>query len=359
MRSRFLTVAFLSAAALLVACDGGVPDVRDFGLAVPSLNPIGGASIRRIPSIDAKSLEDGSESSGPCTQWVTEVDTYNRFSGDFERLERCVSGGEIETIHTVGEMDLDDSGHYTTTYLYRDGHQVIWQFSYQPDPEAPNTTVYTGASDAGDSFSGEYRDVGGGATYASESWSLAEGNYQVDGIYERDNRFNGTVTFDDPATPQNPDWIVNNRADLDGTVTQLATTYLDHWQLNETVTLALEGSYSYSFGYDNTLTEVDPDYRGSYWFDGLGAGSGGYTQFHDDGSTLKVEQDIASDGSYDQRWWYDDASTEQPVDQEGAVHYNSDGSGSGTILTHVVGGDAETCDIEIAADGSSSIDNCR
>jgi len=359
MRSRRLTIAVLGCALLVAACDGSLPSVRGVGLTVPSLTPPGAGGIRRIPSIDAKSLEDGDETSGRCERWVTEIDTYSRRSGDFERLERCLSGGEIETIHTVGNQELDGSGHYATTYTYRDGHQVVWQYSFQPDPADPNTTSYVASSDAGESFQGQYRSLENGATHASETWDLVDGTYQIEGVYEADNRFNGSVTFDDPTTEQSPDWILDNQEDLDGTVTQQVTTYVANWQLHESVVVAPDGSYGFSFGYDDTRTEVSPDYRGGYQFDAAGAGSGGYHQYYEDGSTLEVEQQIASDGSFDQRWWFDDANTDQRVDQEGAAHYNADGSGSGTVITHVVDGGTETCDLSVSADGATSIDNCR
>jgi hypothetical protein len=345
--------------ALVAACNGSVPDVRGIDFKVPSLTPSGEGSIHRIPSIDSKSLEDGDENSGQCESWATEIDTYNLRTGEFERLETCTSGGEIESIHTVGKQEPDRSGHYTTTYLYRDGHQVVWQFSYQPDAEDSAIVVYVGGSDAGESFAGEYRQIGGGSTQAIETWRLNEGIYQVEGVYKQNSGFSGTVTFDDPDTPQNPDWIANNQTASDGTLTQTVTTFLEHWRLNETVMLAPDGSYSYGFGFDDSRTEVSPDFRGSYLFDATGVGSGGYQQFYDDGSINTIEQDIASGGSFDQRWRFDDASTDQPIDQEGAVHFNSDGSGSGTIITHVVDGGTETCDLTVAADGSSSIDNCR
>lgn len=359
MRSERLAIALLGAALLVAACDGGLPSVRGIGLAVPSLTPPGTGGIRRIPSIDAKSLEDGDENSGHCEQWVTEVDTFNLRTGDFERLERCLSGGEIETIHTTGHQESEQSGTYATTYLYRDGHQVVWQFTVEPDPADASSTIYTAASDAGESFAGHYRSMGDGATYASETWNLLDGNYQIEGVVEADGRFNGTVTFDDPSTEQNPDWVLGNQEDVDGTVTQQVTTYLVHWQLNESVVVEADGAYSLSFGYDDARTEISPDYRGGYQFDATGAGSGGYHQFYDDGSDLEVEQQIAADGSFDQRWWFDDASTDQAVDQEGAAHYNADGSGSGTVTTHVVDGGTETCDLTVSADGATSIDHCR
>ena len=46
------------------------------------------------------------------------------------------------------------------------------------------------------------------------------------------------------------------------------------------------------------------------------------------------------------------------MNRKARVHYAADGTGEGTITTHVVGGEPETCQIHIDAGGNTSVDNC-
>src|SRR5581483_11085046 len=115
----------------------------------------------------------------------------------------------------------------------------------------------------------------------------------------------------------------------------------------------------YSFQTDLLDTQVSPDYDGSYNYNADFSGSGSYTQHFDDGSTDAVSDVINSDGSVVESWSFDDASTEQSVDQTGQMTWQADGSAEGTVTTHVVGGGEQTCDVHISSSGAQTVDNCH
>lgn len=343
----------------LAGCEVGVPRVNAFGSVVPHLAPPSDAAARAVPSIEAKSLAEGEAQAGSCHEWRTEFDRYDEQSGEFAVAYACAEGGQVARISTSGVDHGDGSGAYTTVYQLRDGSQVVWEFSYRPDPVDPAATLYTGASSQGGSFEGEYRDTPSGQTALREVYAYPDHVIVVEGLSDDDGRFNGSVSYDDLSTELSPDWTLVQVEQHDGTVQQTVDSTADGWGVREQITARSDGNLTYAFRYDDLESEVFPDYEGRYDFAPDGSGQGGYLQRYDDGSTLRVQQAIEVSGDYRETWVFDDALTSLPVEQEGAVQYTSGGHASGTLTTYVVGGSAETCDLEIFEDGSTLIDNCR
>jgi len=358
MRSIRTAFAIGLISLLLLACDGQIPRVRGLGAVVPNLSPPTEVSARHIPADDTKSLEEGEDDLDSCTEWVTERDSYNRWSGQYEQVYRCVEGGDIETIHVLGTRLDASSGHYRRIYTLRTGERIIWNYEYFPDPDDPEMMIYSGSSNLGEQFDAAYRELDHGATFAREVWILEEGRYEVEGVFEADNRFNGTVAFDDPDTEVSPDWHLVNIEEADGSLMQLLSGTLDGWRIEESLLIDADGAVVYDYTNDDLLTAAAPDYEGGYRFTASGDGSGGYLQHLDDGSRVEVTQQIMGSGAYDETWRFRDALTERPIDQEGELSYDEAGNGVGTITTYVVGGYAETCDLTISAEGSTVIDNC-
>jgi hypothetical protein len=193
-----------------------------------------------------------------------------------------------------------------------------------------------------------------------EEWNLDEGTYVIDGLIANDGTtFDGDESFDDPRTEASPDWTLSMVSNEDGSFSQDVHVEGDGYTSDYTYAVSALGEADYSFETDMSDTEAHPDWTGEYHYAADGSGEGNYRQLFDDGSTLDVEDVIGADGSVDESWVFDDVATEQDVDQEGHMTFAPDGSGSGTVATHVVGGDDQTCDVAIGANGAQTVENCR
>ena len=353
-------IGLMAAVLLASACDGRFPSVRGVGTVVPTLSPPTEISARHIPAYDTNSLEDGDSDVDSCQEWVVERELHNRWTGEYEQVLSCTEGGEIATIHVLGTRDGPSSGRYRVIYTLRTGERITWNYEYFPDADDPDAIRYLGFSSRGEEYRALRRDLDDdGGYYMLEEWTLDDGMYVVEGVYDAEDRFNGTVTFDDPSTEQSPDSHLVNLEEDDGAITQVFDGYMDGWHVEEHLYIAADGSLVYEYDSDDLSTDAEPDYSGGYRFDVSGAGVGEYLQLHDDGSVLEVEQQIEITGAYREVWRFRDALTEQPIDQEGVLRYDGAGNAVGSLTTYVVGGSAETCDLNVSAEGSTVISNCR
>ncbi|MFH1810220.1 MAG: hypothetical protein ABIJ09_15850 [Pseudomonadota bacterium] len=359
MRIASVTVVLAWVAVAAGGCDVGVPAVHAFGTVVPHLTPPNETGARGIPSIEAKALAEGEAQSDSCQEWSTDYEHYTDATGAFEVAYSCAEGGEVARVLTQGVDNGDGSGHYSTVYQLRNGSEVTWEFNFRPDPVEPGATVYTGSSSQGGGFEGEYRELANGLTELREVYAYPDHVFVVEGLSDDEGRFNGSVSYDDLGTEISPDWTLVQVEQHDGTIQQTIDSTTDGWGVREKLTALPDGSLRYEFRYDDLGTEVFPDYQGQYDFSPAGTGQGDYTQNYADGSTLTVHQDIEYSGAYRETWVFDDELTAQPKEQEGELHYDLGGHATGTITTYVVGGSAETCDLEVFTDGSTIIDNCR
>jgi hypothetical protein len=352
-RKNLLAAACLALPAL-VACEGSVPQVKQHQAVVPSLTP-----NTAVQALDAPSSEDADAEamSGECEEWVEVSSTYDEAAGTFASEYACTAGGAIERTTTEGQGDMMGNGSYTQTYFLRDGSEIVWSYTYTSDQVS---TTYVGTSSEGDTYEGTYTYLDMDTTQVHEVYTTADGIYTTDGISANDgSSFDGSTAFDDPNTAASPDYVYENTQQDDGSYSQVVQSAGDGWTSSYTATFEVDGSFDYQFQTDLTETVVAPDYAGSYGYAADGSGEGEYTQSYDDGSSLLVSHVIAADGSYDESWTFDDAATDQGVDQEGSIHYAADGTGSGTITTHVVNGDDEICAVSVSADGTSSVDDCE
>ncbi|MBN2359285.1 MAG: hypothetical protein JXR83_07510 [Deltaproteobacteria bacterium] len=343
----------------LLACDTRPPERGD-GLApvLPALDLGRGRSAVSSPlsSDNAGDEEDGS-AAATCVEWVTEEESYDPASGEFVYRYSCPIGGDIAVSETRGVDDGAGNGEYTTTYSMRDGSVVVWTYSYLVEADGCTQHIQ-GSSSNGETFAASYVYQANGETMAHEVWTLAEGVYTIDGTYFSDDRFIGSEQFEDPATPASPDWSLEYAENADGSFSQVVSGMFDGWQTDYSYQVAADGSAGYDFRYDLLTSPAVPDYAGHFDYSADGSGVGSYRQLFDDGSTLDVVDSFTSDGHVTESWRFDDATTELELDQEGALSYQPDGSGHGTIVFHLADGSSETCQITVNGDGTIVIDDC-
>lgn len=348
-----LLLASVAAPLVLAACEGKTPSVKRHDAVVPSLSPRTAVSALTSPS--TADAESGGEAQ--CLEASLVSESYDPSTGAFASEYDCAEGGGIDRVLTAGTGDQVGNGAYTQTYVLEAGGEIVWEYTYTSDAVS---TTYVGSSSEGESYEGTYTYLDADTTRVEETWTMAEGVYTTDGVMTNDGTsFVGSSTFDDPDTAASPDYTYEQQTNDDGSFTQRVESAGDGWTSSYVADFAVDGSASYDFATDLTDTDVSPDYEGSYSYAADGAGEGGYTQAFDDGSSLAVDDEIRADGSYTESWSFDDAATEQPVDQEGSISYGVDGAGVGTITTFVVGGESETCRVTISADGATTIDQCE
>jgi hypothetical protein len=354
-------IASLSAAALAVslcACDGSVPQVRgNHEAVVPSVAPPYSLAMEAgPPSNDPTSASE--EQSTECAEWVTARDEWNQATGEFDYLYTCATGGDIASVERQGKDDLSGNGTYVDLYTFRNGDTLTWSYTYTSSSDYMSQVI-DGVSEDGQIFHGEYTYLENGDSRAHEVSTLAEGIYVTDGIYSTDGRFNGTYTFDDPSTPASPDWTVVEIENADGSIEQRITSETNGWLETATYKVAAGGVATYDFIWEDPSTAVSPDYAGAYVYNVDGSAFGDYTQPFDDGSLLKVHQTFRTDAvAFVESWMFDDAATPQPIDQEGAISYDNDLNGVGTMTTFGANGFVQTCDVKVSSDGTTTIDNC-
>lgn len=352
-RNRY-SIPLAIAALALAACEGSVPQSSDRGAVLPSVAPRSQIAALSSPSADEASAEE----IPACDDWQMVEETWNQATGEFHNVWQCESEGVVQRSITDGVDHGDGTGTFTRVFEVDGVAQETWTFEYTVS-EDQLTQLYTATSDQGGTYQGSYTYAEDGSSTVHEVWTLAEGTYLIDGNYDAEGNFTGTTRFDDPATEASPDYVVVNSQLDDGGFRQEVNSQGDGFTSHYIADFAADGTTHYDFETDDTSTAVNPDWVGTYDWDANGVGEGSYTQDFDDGSLLTVSDVFAADGSTDESWTFDDATTEQAVDQEGQVHYAADGTGEGTITTHVVGGDPEICQIHIDAAGSTTIDNCH
>lgn len=353
MKRTIHSITLAAAAMALAACEGSVPQGGEHGTVLPSVAP-----RSQIAALSSPSSDEASEEEVPaCEDWQMVEEQWNAATGEFSNVWQCESEGVVQRSITDGVQNADGTGNFTRTFEV-DGVVIeVWSFTFTTSADGL-TQTYDATSDQGGTYQGSYVYAEDGSSTVHEVWTLAEGTYLIDGSYDAAGVFTGTTRFDDPATEASPDYVVVNSPLEDGGFRQEVNSQGDGFTSHYLADFAADGSTHYTFETDDTSSEVNPDWVGEYSWDASGVGSGSYTQSFDDGSLLSVSDSFGADGSTDESWTFDDATTEQAVDQEGQVHYSADGSGEGTITTHVVGGEAETCQIHIDAAGNTTIDQC-
>jgi hypothetical protein len=336
--------------------------VTGHNLVIPDRSPSRAVQALDSPSTsDASSGSgDGSQASAYCKGGHAGSETSNP-DGSFDNLWLC-DGGGITQIENKGQQDpTTGDGAYDQITTYADGSTQTWHFTISYDAST-QSSVYNGQSqDGSETYTGTYTAIPNDTTHSHmhEVWNLAAGTYVDDGVVGNDGSFVGTETFDDPNTAASPDWSANMTTNADGSFSQDVVYNGAGFTSDYTYSVAVDGHADYSFKTDLTDTSVNPDYQGSYTYQADGSGQGSYTQNFDDGSTDLVSDTIHADGTTDETWKFDDASTAINPDQTGAMTWHPDGSGEGTVTTFVVGGGQQTCDVHIASNGSQTVDNCH
>lgn len=353
----FLKPTLLALSALsLPACEGAIPSVSGKEIILPSRSP-----NKRVQALEAPSVDDAADANAESFCLGDGVQTREEFNedGSFVTEFTCEAGGGIQSFRNEGTIDpLTGDGEYDQVTVYEDGSDSVYHFVL--DTLDDGSQVYDGSSEDGSTTSHSiYAPLEDGSSLVNESWSTPDGDYLIDGQYLADGAWDGTTTFDDPATDANPDYVVDELRAADGTSIQDVSTVGEGFTSDYTYSVDVDGSSRYDFSTDLTDTLVSPDFDGTYLYAADGSGTGSYLENFDDGSSMLVSDEIRSDGSVLESWSFDDISTEAAVDQEGAIDFAVDGSGEGSVTTHVIGGDSQTCQVHISADGVATIDNCE
>lgn len=293
---------------------------------------------------------------GRCTEWVLEEQHQDPLTGEFSYRYRCPEGGDTESIVTLGQSYTPSNGRYTTTYNKRDGSVVVWSYVFATTEDG--ITHYNGSATDGSRYEGDFRAISLTETWAREHYVMPAGAYDSEGVYDQAQFLTGTSTFDDPDTLDRPDYTLSQSKDASGNTLQEFHSLVAGWERRYTARYREDGSMDYRFEYDDHTTHAAPDFVGSYLYARDRSGTGSYTQYLDQGSTLDVTHQMSADGSFTETWIFHDAATAQDVDQQGTMHYQANGNGEGTVTTYVQGGGVETCDMHVV-DGSTIVDNCR
>lgn len=358
MNRRFTPFALAVTSLALAACEGSVPDVKGRDLVIPDRSP--SRAVQALSSPSTADASSGSNSEAYCLDARAGLQQFNE-DGSFITETDCSPGGGIAKVRNEGTQDELGNGSYDQTTIHEDETQHVWHFTYTTSADFLTTTYVGVSEDGSETYEGVYTYLGQVGEVTSndmtELWNLDEGTYQTAGIVGSDGSFAGTQSFDDPATDASPDWIMDSVSNADG-FSQDVHFVGEGFVSDYTYVVDALGNADYAFATDMEGTEVDPDFAGEYVYAADGSGSGSYMQSFDDGSTLLVSDVIAADGSLVESWIFDDSATDQDVDQEGSMAWALDGSASGTVTSHVVGGGEQTCDVNVSADGVQTIANC-
>lgn len=362
MKAATYPLLALAFAAVTVGCEPGVPTIEGEpdGLVLPDVEFAKAGGRLALP-LDGEAASDadgeGLEEETYCEQWERTEETWSAITGEFRYVDECMDGlGDIARAVTEGSGDNEGNGSYTVTYELRDGGAIIWDYEYTTDPETGTTTT-TGSSNEGETYVGEHTyDEATGDTLVHEEYEYTEGTYVLDGTYSAEGFFDGTSVFDDPATDASPDYVMTHAEDENGLV-QSVDGVFDGWGYDYDYVVNADGSADYDFESDDPLTQVSPDYSGAYDYAADGSGAGEYLQLFDDGSKMVVT-DVWDSESLTESWVFDDAATALAVDQEGSIAYGTDGSGSGSVTTHLEDGTQETCQLDVSADGATTVSEC-
>lgn len=301
----------------------------------------------------------GREEQTECADWHKDLERSNQNTGEFEYIYSCATGGDIATIRTVGVGDAEGNGHYTQTYAMRDGSEILWTYTYTLGADGISQD-YVGSSSDGTQYTGTYRYLANDVTEMHEVYTMpgAGGISKVDGTTDAAERFTGTQSWDDPATPEDPDSRLV-QTENDAGLRQNYTYIFEGWDVSYNAFYPAAGGLEYDWTSDDRATTASPDYRGAYVYASDNSGSGSYRQLFNDGSFLDVSHVVVADGSYTEHWEWHDATTPQDLDQKGDLAYTPCGPGTGTMTTYVQGGAPETCHVRVDLDGTTTVDQCN
>jgi hypothetical protein len=289
---------------------------------------------------------------------VTVEETYDEATGEFRYQYDCPVGGDIASSVTVGKDDGQGNGHYTTTYLMRDGSAEVWESDYTVGADGASQHVDS-TSDDGQTLSGDYQFGTGGITWAHEVWTGAEGTSVSDYVTTPDGTSTGTSVFDDPSTEVSPDWTSEFTYGADGSYTTTSTGTYEQWAVVTTVIGQPDGSVEYLYTYDDPSTAVSPDFEGQASLKADGSGEGDWMGSYDDGSVSSGFDVYAVDGTVHETWTWDDPATTPSPDQEGSTTYQPDGSAAGTVTEHAADGSSATCPFTMSAVGEVTWGECE
>jgi hypothetical protein len=342
-----------------LACGGAVPEVKSDQ--EPVLPPGPQREAQALSSPTSENAESGANADAFCLDGSLTEQTYNEETGEFSSLWTCDAGGGIATIANVGQTDPNTGdGGYDQITTFEDGSASTWHFTIDVSDDFL-VQAYHGESEGGlESYDGTYTFRDDGDWDVDDIWRMHEGTYTIVGVQSADGEeFDGHETFDDPHTDVDPDWELDYVQNADGTFSQTVHTNGDGFVSDYDYVQNADGSSVYNFVTDMLATDAAPDFEGSYAYNADFSGAGDYVQNFEDGSLLNVHDVIAADGSVLESWTFDDAGTALDVDQEGEIAYAADGSGEGTFTLHSEGGESETCEIHLSADGTQTIDHCE
>lgn len=355
---RFRPSMLLALSALGVtvsACEGAIPRVDGKEIVLPSRTPNKSVQALEAPSTDNADANANSFCLGGGVQTRNEFNDDGSFVTEFS----CEPGGGMASFRNEGTIDPNTGdGTYDQVLVYEDGSEYAYHFVVDTLEDGV-TQIYDGVDDAGTRSShSTYVYNEDGSSQVEETWTTPEGNYTIEGTYLADGAWEGTTIFDDPATPQSPDYNYEELRGADGTSSQVVHLNSEGSSTDYNYSVNIDGSSRYDFTTDLDDTLVDPDFEGAYHYAADGSGEGSYTEAFDDGSSMIVTDVIRSDGTAQESWSFDDISTDQPVDQEGVLEFAADGSAEGTVTTHVLAGESQTCRLRIV-DGVSEVDQCE
>jgi len=357
-RATSTALALAVALAPALACEREVPEIQreipDIVLPSKKLDKQG--SVLALQASAEDSATDDEEE-GECLSWITVEETYNATTGAFRYEYACEEGGDLAGYVTEGVDDFEGNGHYTQTLMLRDGGEIVWNYTYTLGADGMSQ-IYDGVSSEGETHHSIQTYLADESVHVEETWGLIEGVYTTNGTYDDEGRFNGTSSFDDPNTEASPDYTLEQSQGFGCEFSQVVDGVFENTATSYSYTVDIECVVSYVFVNDDLSTLASPDFDGGYTYQADGSGEGSYLQNLDDGSHIEVADAFTADGVVTQSWLFDDVATEVAIDQEGAIVYQPDGTGEGSVTYHFDDGDSQTCAVVINADGETIVSDC-
>ncbi len=352
--SHLITLALLAAP---LACTNAVPTVKH------ARDPV----LPQGPQRVAQALSEPSSSDSDATDGVREYclngalteQTYDPATGAFVTRWQCAAGGGIASVVTQGTQDQSGDGAYDQISTSENGNVLVWHFTVDSSDDLA-TQVYDGVRDDNSEDSHIVYVIDAAGDYdLNETWHMRDGVYTTQGLSSADGlSFDGVQTFDDPDTDVSPDWTDDLVSSPDGSYVQDVHFEGDGFSSDYSYAVAVDGTSVYTFTTDTFGNAVDVDFEGSYAYNADFSGAGSYDQHFEDGSLMRVNDVIHSDGSTLESWSFDDANTDLAVDQQGELLFAVDGSAQGSFTTFVEGGAGQTCEVHVAPNGTQTIDHC-
>jgi hypothetical protein len=311
------------------------------------------------------------ENPDTCSAWTGNEERSE--NGEFEILWTCDEGGNGATSREVGryhEAGGKDSVH---TFFDRDGNVTETQTTVTTFPsEGARITRMDSSLGAWYLVSYERQDDGSFLAREESTFdtqvknggrllfvgTLIENVMTSPGVFK--TRRLGVETSDDLQTEASPDWRSETFL-LNGDEISQHVLSGSPWSGIGNNVERQDGSISSHFVFERAHQEGEPDYRITWGWDDFDAPLVlEHRWTHDDGSSLVQTQGYAfsANNVWTERWVWDDAATSQFPDQVGDLVWNNCDA-TGTMTTYVSGGDAETCDVQIGADGAAAVSNCR